>query len=62
MEFTLLFMAIVLVKGEPTTEQDAYVEKMSDLVVRVLGQHAYNCHLVFLTTPLHSTFVSAILR
>ncbi|KAK4327480.1 hypothetical protein Pmani_002036 [Petrolisthes manimaculis] len=63
MEGILLFMAIVLVKTTPTFEQEEYMEKISNMVVFVLGQQEVSsCHLVLLTTQPRSYFVTAILR
>lgn len=62
MERIVLFMVIVLVVTAVTSEQDVYLEKVGDLVIRVFGQHISGCRAVLLTTHPHSSIVSAILR
>lgn len=58
----VLFMVIVLAKVAFTSEQDMFLEKVGELVIRVFGQNISGCRAVVLTSHPHSSIVSAILR
>lgn len=60
MKSLLLILAGVLVTATHTSGQKVYMERVGEVLLRVLDQYLSDCNVILMTTEIQSSLVSVI--